>query len=144
MDSTKQEDHYKGEMKSLAASEQLQAFEKIPKKNANRSQIFKSLLPLSREAAVYDTEGQISQNVADIIKSDSDLKKSYDEYLKSLPKSPKVESCKNQNLEKRTAEQLCLLTAGVGSQDAGKKEDKKTDKCIQTFDFEACSKDAKK
>ena len=128
----------------MEAAEQLEAFGKLPKKTADREKIFKSLLPLAREASAYESEGQVSMSMAAILKDDASLKKSFDSYVKDQSKSNKIESCKSQNLEKKTAEQLCLMNAGGKNQDGGTQKDAQVQKCTQAFDLQGCLKDGKK
>ena len=139
-----QEDRYQGEKKATAASEQLESFAKMSKKAGDRDQIFKNLLSLAREASVFEGEAQVTQSLAGILKDDPSLKKSFDAYVKGQPQTSKLEICKNQNFEKKTTEQLCLMNAGGTGQESGSQKDAKVQKCTQAFNFEVCLKGSKK
>lgn len=143
---TKDEDKFKGEEIALKAVDKLQAFEKLAKKSADREATFISLLNLAREAVAYDTESQIAQVLSDQLKKDAGLKKSYEAFLKAMPKADKtVDQCKSQNFEKTVAEQICLNEADIGSKDTGDaKKTEKVMKCATKFDYGACIKTAKK
>jgi hypothetical protein len=142
----KEDDKFKGESIALKAVDNLQAFDKISKKTPDREAIFTSLLTLSREAAPYDTESQLAQVLSDQLKKDKDLKKSYDAFIKGMPKAAKTaEQCKSENFEKTVGEQICLGDAGIGSKDNGDaKKTEKVMKCTTKFDFIACLKVSKK
>lgn len=135
-----EKERFDGQSKVMATVEELEKFEKVSKKDANRSKIFSALLALSREAGPYDIESQIAQMLGFAIKKDAGLKKSYESYLKSLGKEKAPELCKTQRMETSVSERLCLESAGIKGQEVSDKQAEKVKACVKAFSFEDCIK----
>lgn len=139
---SKDADRLKGNEKAVAAAAELEKFQKISKKDANRMKLFNDLLVLSREAGPFDGESQVSQVLTDVVQSDADLKKAYDAYIGSVKAGSKAEQCKTAQLDKAVSSNICLDKAGVKGQDlATAKDPAKAKTCSLTFNYETCLKD---
>ena len=138
----KDADRLKGNEKAVAAATELEKFQKLPKKDANRLKLFGDLLVLSREAGPFDGESQVSQVLSDVVQSDAELKKAYDSYIQSVKAGPKAEQCKTAQLDKTVSSIICLDKAGVKGQDLATATDPaKAKTCSLSFNYESCLKD---
>lgn len=142
----KEDDRFKGETIATKTSDNLLAFAKMPAKVTEREKVFKSLLTLSREASPYDTESQIAQILADMTKKDAGLKKSYDTFVKDMPKAAKtVDFCKSQKLETSVNTQTCRIDVENDKKEKNQaKKEEKIMACTSSFDYADCLKTAKK
>lgn len=139
---SKDTDRLKGNEKAVAAASELEKFEKLSKKDANRLKLFGDLLVLSREAGPFDGESQTSQVLSDLVQKDVDLKKAYDSYVASVKTGSKAEQCKTAQLDKTVSSMICLDKAGVKGQDlATAKDPAKAKTCSLSFNYESCLKD---
>jgi len=146
LDYQRDEDKDKGDLKALNAVSQLESFEKLPAADPQRTQLFSSLVSLSREASPYDGESQLAQILAKLITQDEGLKKTFAADLAAMPKTPgTAASCKTQQLESRVNEASCLKKAKlVGQQPMGEKQEAATKACTDTFNYSKCLKSVKK
>jgi hypothetical protein len=135
----KSSDQMKGQQDAEAATLQLSDFSKVSKSDSNRTQLFKSLLGLVREAGLYDGESSLADILAGELKDDAGLRSLYTAYIKTAPKAPRAEYCKTRRMETSVAQDLCYKGAGMTGQDAANdQQDQKSKNCIRAFNADSC------